>query len=99
MLATLIDVSSSKALQPAIVVPYSSFTRIILGIIFLFVRFASPTPAALGAMNHLPQTMPSFVVDLACATCQDFEFPVLLILLYVRVASLFYIERVGPDQF
>jgi hypothetical protein len=31
--------------------------------------------------------------------CQDFEFPVLLVLLYVRVASLFYIERVGPDQF
>jgi hypothetical protein len=32
-------------------------------------------------------------------TCQDFEFPVLLVLLYVRVASLFYIEQVGPDQF
>jgi hypothetical protein len=31
--------------------------------------------------------------------CQDFEFPVLLVLLYVRVASLFHIERVGPDQF
>jgi hypothetical protein len=31
--------------------------------------------------------------------CQDFEFPVLLVLLYVRVASLFYIEQVGPDQF
>jgi hypothetical protein len=31
--------------------------------------------------------------------CQDFEFPVLLVLLYARVASLFYIERVGPDQF
>jgi hypothetical protein len=31
--------------------------------------------------------------------CQDFEFPVLLVLLYVCVASLFYIERVGPDQF
>jgi hypothetical protein len=28
-----------------------------------------------------------------------FEFPALLVLLYVRVASLFYIERVGPDQF
>jgi hypothetical protein len=27
-----------------------------------------------------------------------FEFPVLLVLLYVRVASLFYIKRVGPDQ-
>jgi hypothetical protein len=25
--------------------------------------------------------------------------PVLLVLLYVRVASIFYIERVGPDQF
>jgi hypothetical protein len=31
--------------------------------------------------------------------CQDFEFPVLSVLLYVRVASLFYIEQVGPDQF
>jgi hypothetical protein len=30
--------------------------------------------------------------------CQNFEFPVLLILLYVRVASL-YIVRVGPNQF
>jgi hypothetical protein len=30
---------------------------------------------------------------------QDFEFPVLLVLLYVRVASPFHIERVGPDQF
>jgi hypothetical protein len=28
--------------------------------------------------------------------CQDFEFPVLLVLLYVRVANLFHIERVGP---
>jgi hypothetical protein len=30
---------------------------------------------------------------------QNIEFPVLLVPLYVRVASLFYIERVGPDQF
>jgi hypothetical protein len=29
----------------------------------------------------------------------NFEFPVLLVLLYVRVVRLFYIERVGPDQF
>jgi hypothetical protein len=26
-------------------------------------------------------------------------FPELLVLLYARVASLFYIERVGPDRF
>jgi hypothetical protein len=29
---------------------------------------------------------------------QSFEFPVLLVLLYVRLAGLFYMERVGPDQ-
>jgi hypothetical protein len=51
--------------------------------------------------------VPSFLKDepgqskrtsryLGFAFCQDFEFPVLLVLLYVRVASLFYIERVGP---
>jgi hypothetical protein len=29
---------------------------------------------------------------------QNFEFPVLLVLLYVRLASLLYTKRVGPDQ-
>jgi hypothetical protein len=38
-------------------------------------------------------------VSLYCAGCQDFEFPVLLVLLYVCVASLFYIEGVaGVNQ-
>jgi hypothetical protein len=31
-------------------------------------------------------------------TCQNFEFPVLLIVPYVCVAALFYMERVGADQ-
>jgi hypothetical protein len=30
---------------------------------------------------------------------QNFELPVSLVLLYVRVAGLFHIERVGPDHF
>jgi hypothetical protein len=34
-----------------------------------------------------------------CLWLSEFGFPVLLVLLYPRVASLFYIERVGPDQF
>jgi hypothetical protein len=29
-------------------------------------------------------------------TCQNIELPVLLVLVYVRPASLFIIERVGP---
>jgi hypothetical protein len=28
-----------------------------------------------------------------------FEFRVLVVLLYVRIASLFYMGRIGPDQF
>jgi hypothetical protein len=42
--------------------------------------------------------MPGDLLKMHRVTCQDFEFPVLLVLLYVRVASLFYIERVGPDS-
>jgi hypothetical protein len=38
-------------------------------------------------------------LDPASSYFPNFEFPVLLVLLYVRVASLFHVERVGPDQF
>jgi hypothetical protein len=47
-----------------------------------------------------PQLMMDCTLHVSAAPkCQDFEFLVLLVLRYVRVASLFYIERVGPDQF
>ena len=33
-----------------------------------------------------------------CTSCQDFEFPVLLVLLYVHVASLLYKSELDPTN-
>jgi hypothetical protein len=65
-----------------------------------YIRKMSPTTSILWAPLDL--CYPSYFKSILCSfpdDCQDFEFPVLLVPLYVRVASLFHIERVGPDQF
>ena len=47
-----------------------SLTTLLVGALFLFIRSAAPTPAALGATNGLSQTMASFTraIGPACAT-------------------------------
>jgi hypothetical protein len=48
----------------------NSLVKCFIGAIFVFIRSAAPTPAALGATNGLAQTMASFMrsVGPACAT-------------------------------
>ena len=47
-----------------------SLTTPLVGALFLFIRSAAPTPAALGATNGLSQTMASFMrtIGPTCAT-------------------------------
>ena len=71
MLATVTSICFSKHsnLQMSSPIVYS-LLKLFVAVIFLFVRSAAPTPAALGTTNGLSQTMASFMrtIGPACAT-------------------------------
>jgi len=68
MLVTASDMSFSK--HSHLLLPYPIVHSAFIAIIFLFVRSATPTPAALGTTNGLAQTMSSFTrtIGPACVT-------------------------------
>ena len=63
------DMAFSK--HPNWLSPYPIAYSVFIAIIFLFVRSAAPTPAALGTTNGLAQTMASIMrtIGPSCATC------------------------------
>jgi hypothetical protein len=109
MLATVMDMSFSK--HPSLIsLPYSFIhsSPSFIGTIFLFIRSAAPTPAALGATNGLAQTMASFMrtIGPACATSLfaasrehqllggDLIYLVLLLISVVTVSASFLLPQI-----
>jgi hypothetical protein len=69
MLVAAADISFSK--HSNLLLPYPMVHSVFIAVIFLFVRSAAPTPAALGTTNGLAQTMASLMraIGPVCATC------------------------------
>jgi hypothetical protein len=68
-LSVLVSIISTVSIPACNYLAYS-FLKLFIGTIFLFIRSAAPTPAALGATNGFSQTKAAFMrtIGPVCAT-------------------------------